>query len=626
MEKQDRWGKIIDKIFEPKGIRFYLILIFILAFILRLIAAINLTVSADDMHFVTHAINFLKADRLITYDQSSGLWFAFTDLMYKIFGTTQLASRMASLIFGSLSIFLIYFLSREFFNKKVSLIAAFLLAISPFHIFYTTAEMDVMAVFFVLFSMIFFIKGTKSNSSFKFFQSGIFIGLAIYTKVYPLLFIPSLILFFIYFRIKNKQVLFSKDNFKKISIFLITAFIFTIPALTHNYLLYKDKGFLDLQFTRSLGLGKEKSAQFYDWDAQFDRPNSWKGLFLGDASYGGGGKPLLLVTLSFIRIGDPINFYLGLLGIFFILFLKKEAKKYLIFYILSILFAWPFLASIIVLQKHFLFMSVLLIPISAFAIENITLKFSRNSSTINKYILLLFLVLSLVLLGMPSIPHLWQPNSHHYYGKSNVYQAISFKNKNIPEESLIVFDNRIYMGRANWMFQGRPYIDGVSFIELIKNQEIIEGQTIPVDLFYFECVPDDCGWGTVKDNPSLNSTMEELTNFIKQNGRIIEEITEPIERKTFYPFSGKENKEKVINIYFASINLKSQSLIPAIKPKNWFLYDIGYEPKEMQFDYYRTKGFLYFLLNSAAHFIVYLAVILSFISIIYVPYLSLKDE
>src|SRR3989338_4276799 len=269
--KKDFLERAIDSLFSMNKNRIYLLL----GFVLRFIAAINLSVSADDMHHVAHAINFYSANRLITYDQSSGLWHAFTSVVYNIIGTTQLASRMAALIFGSLSILLIYLLTREFFNRKIALLASFLLAVAPFHIQNTMAEMDVMAIFFVLLAMLFFIKALKTNKTYLYFVSGIFLGLAVYTKVYPLLFIPSLILFFIYWNKKEKKEILTKKNLKLIIIFLIAIFIFTLPALTHNYLLYKYKGFMDLQFTRTLGLGKDISAQYYAWDHQFNAKNDW---------------------------------------------------------------------------------------------------------------------------------------------------------------------------------------------------------------------------------------------------------------------------------------------------------------------------------------------------------------
>jgi hypothetical protein len=100
MDERPKFDRFIEKILDHKSPHLYLVLIFLLAFILRLIAAINLSVSADDMHFVTHAINFISTGRLVTYDQSAGLWFAFTSFMYSLFGITQLASRLAALIFG----------------------------------------------------------------------------------------------------------------------------------------------------------------------------------------------------------------------------------------------------------------------------------------------------------------------------------------------------------------------------------------------------------------------------------------------------------------------------------------------------------------------------------------------
>ena len=620
MEKQKTLDKLIDNLFSMKKITFYLILIFLLGFILRLIAAINLSVSADDMHFVTHAINFFSADRLITYDQSSGLWFAFTSIIYNIFGLTQLTSRLAALIFGSFSILVLYLLTREFFNEKISLIAAFLLAIAPFHIKYTVAEMDVMAMFFVLLGMFLFIRALKSDKLRYFAISGIFIGLAIYTKVYPLLFIHSLLLFFIYYKRKQKLPIITKENIKKIVIFLFVIFIFTIPALTHNYLLYKDKGFLDLQFTRTLGLGKDISAQYYSWDVQFERKNSWAGLIFGDADYGGGGKPLLLVALNYIRNGDPINFYLGLLGLAIILFYRKEKYNYLVFFLLSIFFAIPFLASIILLPKHFIFLELLLIPMGALAINEINNKISTKLK-INgmKFIIILLLVTFLIFLGLPKTA-----TSAHFYGKSHIAQMIEFRDENIPENALIVMDSRIYRGRIHWTSQERPYLEGTEFINILNNQDQFPGNVISVEIYYFECIIDDCGWGTIKDQPDFNASMESLTDFFKQNGQIVKSISEPDRGESYYPLISNNKQIELINIYSARIQIKESVLALASQPKNWFLYNIGYEPKHEQFDYYQTKGFLDITLDKLAHWVVLLALILAFLSPLYVIYLFIR--
>lgn len=624
MMEDDKGNKIIerliDKIFEIKKNTFYLIIIFLLGLILRLIAAINLSVTADDMHFVVHAINFFSSGRLVTYDQSSGLWFSFTDVIYKLFGMSQLTSRLASIIFGSLSILAIYLLTKEFFNEKVSIISAFLFAIAPFHISNTIAEMDVTAMFFVLLGSLLFIRALKKNKNGYYIVSGIFFGLAIYTKVYPLLFIPSILLYFVYFNWKSHLKIISKENIKKILIFIIFAFIFALPALTHNYLLYKDRGFLDLQFTRTLGLGKDISAQYYAWDGQFSMKNSWKGLIFGDSQHIADGTPLLIGAVSFVSVGDPIIFYLGVIGIALVFFRKKEHRNYLIFFILSILFALPFLASIILLPKHYLFLEILLIPIGSFTLNEMIKKISALfNKDVSKLVLSIFLIIMLIFLGMPNAYSI-----RHVYGESYIGQTIDFKNSDIPKNSLIVSDSRIYRGNIHWISQGRPYLEGVEFVQLINAQDQFPGDIIPIDIYYIECVVDDCGWGTIKDQPEFNESMESLTDFFKQNGQLVKAISEPDRYKPYYSLILKENKNVMINIYNLKIQMKNSVLEIAKQPKKWFLYDIGYLPKEKQFDYYETSGFFAVLLDKIAHWIVLIALVLALLSPLYVIYLVYK--
>ena len=618
----DLVNKTIDKIFDMRKETFLLILIFLLAFILRFIAAINASVSADDMHHVIHALNFLSSDRLILWDQSSGLWHAFTSVIYEVLGTTQLASRFASIIFGSLSVLLVFSLTKEFFNEKISLIAAFLLAVSPFQILNTMAEMDIMAMFFVLISLVSFIKATKSEKLSLFATSGVAMGLAIYTKVYPLLFIPSILLFFVYTRHKSKQKIVNFRNIKFILIFLFAIFIFTIPALTHNYLLYKDKGFLDLQFTRALGLGEEISKDYYGWTADFHTRNSWKGLFFGDERHVADGSPLLLAAIGFGRLRDPIGFYLGLLGIILILS-RKESKEYLVFFLLSILFVLPFLASIILLPKHYLFLEILMMPMAALSIESFSSKINRNKNS-KKLIILVILSLSIIFLGAPAIKHVYQPNLYSFYGKSQIAQIIDFKMDSISEESLMVSDSRIYRGRVHWTSLGRPYLEGVQFIELLNQQDDIPGKVLSQKVYYIECVLDDCGWGTIKYQPEFNASMETLTDFFIQNGKLEKVITEPSDSKVFYPLISSNNKREVIRIYSLDIPIKEQIIQFAKQPKEWFLYSVGFSPKEKQFDYYETNNALDSFLDMLAHWIVKLAVILAFISPIFVIYLIVR--
>ena len=613
----DLLSKMVDSIFGMKRSTFYLILIFALGFILRLIAAVNLSVNADDMIHALRPINFLGAGRMTTYDQSSGLWYAFSSVVYSILGATNLASRTAALIFGTFSILIIFLLTKEFFSKKIALIASFLLAIAPFHIKNTYAEVDVMAMFFVMFGMLLFVKALKRENTGLFFLAGLFIGLSVYSKAYPLLFIPSLLAYAVYYNIKLGKNVISKSNLKKIFVFLIVIFIFTVPVLTYNYLLYKDKGFLDLQFTRTLGLGKDKAMQYYSWDPIFDRSNSWAGLFLGDSKHIEDGTPLLLGAINFIRNGDPVNFYLALLGIVVVIFWRKEHRNYLIFFLLNVTLILVFLASIILLPKHFLFLELLLIPFSALALDDISKKTARLFKRHNwAIIIVIALLLSLVLLGTI------KTGTIHFYGKSAVSQVIDFKNDQISNSDLIVADSRIFVGRLNWMFYGKNYVEGAEFVKFISLESELEGEQIPINVFYFECVNDDCGWGFDKVKGGLNDSMEELTEFFKKNGKIVNEIYEP-PYANYYPFISE--KDNVINVYQIRLLLKPQISSLANQAKYAHLNTIGYLPVDKQFDYYATNNFFDNVLDKIAHWIVILSVVLAFLSPILAIYLIIRS-
>ena len=621
MKEISLWDRVVDALFGMKKETLMILGIIALGFILRLIAAVNLSVSADDMHHTLHAVNFLSSGRLETYDQSAGLWHAFTSVMYNIFGISQLSSRLAALIFGTFTILVIYLLSMEFFDKRTSIIAAFLLAVAPFHIKSTIAEMDIMAMFFAMSAALYFIKGIKSERKSLFFISGIFLGLSIYTKVYPILFIPSLLIFFAVWQKKNKKAIFTKNNSKLILTFLLSAFVFTIPALTHNILLYKDKGFMDLQFTRTLGLGKEISAQYYSWDVQFDAKNDWVGLFFGNSKNSGSDYPTLLTTTGFILRGDPLNFILGIAGILLILFYKKERKDYIIFSSLMACFALLFLSAIIILPKHYLFLDLLLIPAAAFSLSIVADRISKHNIKL-KHILLAVLLFTLVFVGIPN-----PSDITHFYAKSHISQMINFKDSSIPKTALIVADNRIYTGRANWAFQGRPYLEGTDFMSVLQQQQqqesALKNELIPIDVYFFECAIDDCGWGTIKNQKELNDSMEYLVSLFSQRAPVAQ-FYEPSDEHSYYPIISSDKKEVIVNVYKAKVPLVPSVLNLANKPKNWFLYDIGYEPKEKQFDSYQSYGY-YNILDRLAHLIVWLALLLAFISLIYLAY-QVKHE
>ncbi len=83
-------------------------------------------------------------------------WFALLWVWEYIFGSSEVAVRLPSVILGIATVWLTYLLGKELFNKKIGLFAALLLAIAPLHVYYSQeARMYALAAFSVTLSFYF---------------------------------------------------------------------------------------------------------------------------------------------------------------------------------------------------------------------------------------------------------------------------------------------------------------------------------------------------------------------------------------------------------------------------------------------------------------------------------------
>ena len=93
------------------------------------------------------------------YASIPGIW---------LFGLNEVGVRITPVIFGSLTVLLTYFLAQEIFkDKKVALLSAFLLAVSPWHIQLTRASLEsATAMCLMIGFLLFFLKGLKKQKFF----------------------------------------------------------------------------------------------------------------------------------------------------------------------------------------------------------------------------------------------------------------------------------------------------------------------------------------------------------------------------------------------------------------------------------------------------------------------------
>lgn len=217
-----------------------LLIILAVAFFLRIA---NLDINppelfGDELDVGYQAYSLLKTGRdykshlLPTYLQSFSEWRA-PLLMYvtvpfvAIFGLNEWGVRLPSVVFGTLTIlllyYLVYYLSKD---KKLSLLAAFFLAISPWHIQYSRAAFEVaFMLFLIVAGCLAFLRFCQKNNSLMAVIAGILFALSLYTYNTANIFVPLLmfILVFTYPRPAKKQ--------KLIAIMAITFAILIIPLV-----------------------------------------------------------------------------------------------------------------------------------------------------------------------------------------------------------------------------------------------------------------------------------------------------------------------------------------------------------------------------------------------------------
>lgn len=582
-------SKSVDFVFSNDN-RKWVLLFVIIGFVLRTLVALRAEFYPDEMVHGPHAIGFIESGKLQIMDEDA-VWFWLMNLTMKIFGVNAFGMRFLSIFLGSLTILVIYLLGKEVFNEKVGLFASFILAFSPFQLVETTGGMDISMVFFAMFAIYLQVMFFKTNKTKFFIFSWISLGVAIMTKQIAVLFIPAFVLFSLY---HNK--IYNRDyKIKQILIAALIIFLIVIPVLTFNYLLFKDKGIVDLQFARFTKIGFETYAGI----APTIQPFMLERLLI---SYKEGRAPGFLVGLTtFYDYESLIAIIFALAGVFFF---YKSRNKFKLLLTLSFLFPYLFLAGTSLLSNHMTFGSSFIALLASLGIVNLSEKLEK------KHIKKIFFCMVIVLIILFGIFKAYNtPYVNGFFGKNELAQVIDFKNSNIEPTSLVVVDSRIYTGRTVFMFWDRYYLDSNYFIEYIKNQDSFQGDAINVPVYFIEAVTDDSGWGTISSQPELNQTVESIVSLFKSMSPPLKTINDV------------RNNEPHFNIYKTILPVKSSIFNYAKSTHSWFYYPVEYKPIMQNFDYYETYNTFDTLLDKFAHLVLYLDVAASFVLLVYLLYL-----
>ncbi len=158
--------------------KYLLILIVVVSLLLRLwkINIVPVSLFSDEIDVGYQAYSFLKTGRDY-FGNSFPLYFqSFADARAPLYiysavptvavwGITPLGVRLPAVIFGVLGIWAIFLLAREIFsNENIALMAATIMAVSPWHIQYSRAAFEVtMLLFFLLIGVYLILKAREKH-------------------------------------------------------------------------------------------------------------------------------------------------------------------------------------------------------------------------------------------------------------------------------------------------------------------------------------------------------------------------------------------------------------------------------------------------------------------------------
>ncbi|OPY40382.1 MAG: Dolichyl-phosphate-mannose-protein mannosyltransferase [Methanoregulaceae archaeon PtaU1.Bin222] len=120
-------------------------------------------------------------------------------------GHTETTLRLLPAVFGILTVPVIYFLGSESVDRNAGLLAAALLAFSPFHLFYSQeARMYSLVLLFLACALYFFFRASKEEGIKWWLLFGLFSGLAFWTHFYSGLLISGVYLWYLGVSLKRK--------------------------------------------------------------------------------------------------------------------------------------------------------------------------------------------------------------------------------------------------------------------------------------------------------------------------------------------------------------------------------------------------------------------------------------
>ncbi len=181
-------GHSITHVYNVSVYEWILLVIILLAFLVRIVnLEDSVHIFVDEMHFTDGVTNLWDNPNQPLLSHMSGIagftWFYAYLQTYTvaIFGATFTGLRIVSVLFGTLTIPVVYGLAREWFDRPTGLLAALLLALFPPHIHFSRLALNNIAdPFFGMLALLLLARAMRTGRSDQFVLAGVALGLTQY--------------------------------------------------------------------------------------------------------------------------------------------------------------------------------------------------------------------------------------------------------------------------------------------------------------------------------------------------------------------------------------------------------------------------------------------------------------
>jgi 4-amino-4-deoxy-L-arabinose transferase-like glycosyltransferase len=559
----------------------FLFLIVVLAFTLRIIAAHHIHVSTDEMIYSIMPLNIISAGRLGTIEQSP-LAFYLADIGYNIFGgISAINVRLHAIIFGTLAVVVIYLICKELWSKKVGLISSFLFATSGYAISFNY-ETDMMAYFFSILAIYFFIKYLKTKKNLFLYATAIAMGLGILAKTPVAFFIPIFVLIFLYKTFKDKAIK-DKKVIKGAVIAIVLGILVLMPVVSYNYLTYQESGLTDYYVATFLGIGKS----LHEGSNLVNQPWAY--------------SKLKSVTKELLVRFIKIDFILLIFGILGAMIAFKSEKLAVTLMVLTVILFHIRVAGQTASDSHYLWHLVILSIFAGLAVTKISYYVKNKFKFKNLIFVVMVVAVISIFLVMEGIIEQRE--------ESITLNLRDYVREEISENAVVVIDVRIYSGIHAWVFNDKHYIESMSVKRLIK--QIVESseEKFETDLYYIECGEGtNCGWKP-EDFARIYDVAEDISKDFREKLNKVKEI------RAGHNF----------NIYKGKILMTESSYETIDKTHKFWFHPVGWKFPEIAEDNYTPIGIGKFV-NFMGFVFLWMDVVLALLVIPFVLWLGFHKK